>query len=247
MNILASYRYQMNDHKNSILIYYLIIFLLYIVAEGILNLVSPSIGAENSMSGNEAISLIFLFVVGLCTFKETFLFSLQNGICRKTLFCAKLLTMVSVAVLMAAADAVVLLLNRGISALTVGQPTCSLYGTIYGAPDGQSLVMLIPNFFLECLLALAVMATGYFITILFYRLNKTGKILVGAGVPVLFNIILPLIDFRFFHMSISRTAGRLMLFAVERPSHLIVSSILIFAVFYTAAFLLMRRAIVKRQ
>lgn len=250
MNILASYRYQMNDHKHAILVYYLIIFLIYIVAEGTLYIVSPdiSVGAQHSMNGNEVTSLIFLFVVGLCTFKETFLFSLQNGICRKTLFWAKILTMASVAALISVTDAVVLLIDRGLSSLTAPElVTYSLYGALYGAPDGQSIVMLIPNFFLEFLLALAVMAVGYFITILFYRLNKMGKILVGAGVPVLWCIILPLLDIQFFHMSLSISVGRLMMFAVKSPSHLIISTILIFAVFCAAAFLLMRRAVVKRQ
>lgn len=248
MNILASYRYQMKDHKNAVLVYYLIIFFIYIVAEGILFIVSPATEAESSMNGNEITSLIFLFVVGLCTFKETFLFSLQNGICRKTLFWAKLLTMVSIAALISVADAVVLLINRGCSLLANSQLTAySLYGALYGAPNGHSIKMLFPNFFIEFFLALAVMAVGYFITILFYRLNKMGKILVGAGIPVLWCIVLPLLDIRFFHMSISKAAGRLMVFAAERPSHLIVSSILIFVVFCAAAFLLMRRAVVKRQ
>lgn len=248
MNILASYRYQMKDHKTAILVYYLIIFLIYIVAEGILCFIFPAAGTESSMNGNEVTSLIFLFVIGLCTFKETFLFSLQNGICRKTLFCAKLLTMASVAALISVIDAVVLLIDRGFSSLANPEMTAySLYGLLYGAPDSQSIAMLVPNLFLEFLLALAVMAVGYFITVLFYRLNKLGKILVGAGVPVLWFIILPLLDIRFFNMSISISTGRLMMFAVKSPSHLIISSILIFAVFCAAAFLLMRRAVVKRQ
>lgn len=248
MNILASYRYQMKDHKTAILVYCLIIFLIYIVAEGILCFIFPAAGTESSMNGNEVTSLIFLFVIGLCTFKETFLFSLQNGICRKTLFCAKLLTMASVAVLISAIDAIVLLISHGISSLANPETiTYCLYGALYEAPGDQPLVMFIPNFFLECLMAMAVMAVGYFITVLFYRLNKLGKILVGAGVPVLWFIILPLLDIRFFNMSISIATGRLMMFAVKSPSHLIISSILIFAVFCAAAFLLMRRAVVKRQ
>lgn len=247
MNILASYRQQMADQKRAILIYWLIIFILFVVIDGGISFFYN--GLENSTTSSiEMVTLIFLFVAGLCSFKENFLLSVQNGISRKTLFCGRLLTTVSVALIMPVADLLIHLINRGILFLSGSTVTdLPLYGAAYCGTEATRLIYLIPNFFMEFVLSLAVMAAGYFITILFYRLNKLGKILVGAGVPVLLNIILPLLDIRFFHMAMTKTAARLMLFVAQRPSHLIITSILVCVVFCAASFLLMRRAVVKRQ
>lgn len=247
MHILASYRQQMADQKPAILIYSLIIFVLFVVIDGSISIFYN--GSEhNSLSSNEMVTLIFLFVLGLCSFKETFLLSVQNGISRKTLFCGRLLTMVSVALILSVIDLLFHLINRMILALAGASVTdLPFYGAAYCGTEASRAIYLIPNFFMEFVLGLAVMAAGYFITVLFYRLNKLGKILVGAGVPVLFNIVLPLLDFRFFHMAISKGAARLMLFVAEQPSHLMITSILVCIAFCTAALLLMRRAVVKRQ
>lgn len=247
MHILASYRQQMADQKPAILIYSLIIFVLFVIIDGGISIFYN--GSENNtISSNEMVTLVFLFVLGLCSFKETFLLSVQNGISRKTLFCGRLLTMVSVALLMPAVDLIIHLLNRAILSISGSSVTdIPFYGASYCGTEASRAIYLIPNFFMEFVLGLALMAAGYFITVLFYRLNKLGKILVGAGVPVLFNIVLPLLDFRFFHMAISKGAARLMLFVAERPSHLMITSILVCVAFCAAAFLLMRRAVVKRQ
>lgn len=251
MNILASYRQQMNDHKNSILIYWLVIFILFILLDIVVFIFSGFTGGNtnsSSVAGNEYVSLIFLFVIGLCTFKETFLFSMQNGVSRKTLFCAKLLTMASVAAVISAADIVFHLLGRALASfINPGMESFTMYGTLYEGAEADSAVYLIPNFFMEFLLAMAAMAVGYFITIMFYRLHKRGKIIVGAGVPVFFNIVLPAFDFRFFDGTIMLNLGHLMVFAVSRPSHLFLSAALVFVVFSVASFLLMRKAVVKRS
>lgn len=245
MNIFASYRQQMADHKNSILVFWLVLCFVFIVLDRVLSLIVTDVGSDANMGTNEFVTLIFAFVAALCSFKENFLLSVQNGISRKTLFSARLLTTLSVAVVLSAGDMVLHGINRALCALSGGE-VITMYGMLYCGEEAARPIYMLPNFFVEFFLALAVMSVGYFITVLFYRLNKMGKIFVAAGVPILFNIVVPLMDMRFFHMAVSKACGRLIFYMVKLPSHLMVSSIVIFLIFCAAAFLLMRKAVIKR-
>lgn len=250
MNTLASYRYQMADHKWSILIYYLVIVGLSLII-GTTIAISINYGAiENesaSSTGLEMPTLIFLFVVGLCTFKETFLMSLQNGVSRKTLFTSKIMTIVSVALIMSVVDKLLYLIYSLIFKSTGSSIiTMTAYESMYARGSVGTLQIQLESLLFEFVLALAAMACGYFISIMFYRLNKLGKVLVGAGVPALLFFGIPILDFTLFSGAITQTMSRLMAFACGTPMHMIVSSLLAFVIFSAAAFVLMRRAVVKR-
>ena len=251
MNILPSYRYQMADHKKSILIFYVVIVVLSLIFGFSTTLIinGNDAAVHGSTSGNEMATVIFLFVVGLCTFKETFLISLQNGVSRKTLFTAKLLTMLSVAVIMAMIDKIFFLLYAAALSITNSQVTAStFYEALYPSSTAGAgpLMLHAESFFFEVLLALAAMAAGYFITIMFYRLSKTGKVIVGAGVPVLFLMAIPWADQYFFNGKITIALVKLIMTAVNTPSHMAVTCLLAIVVFNALAFTLMRKAVVKQ-
>lgn len=251
MNILPSYRYQMADHKKSILIFYIVVIgLSLIFGFGSALILSSHDGAvQGSSKGNEMATVIFLFVVGLCTFKETFLLSLQNGVSRKTLFTAKLLTMLSVAVIMSLIDKVYyLIFTASMSATNDHFTVATFYEGLYpsSTADTGALQLHVESFFFEILLALAAMAAGYFITIMFYRLNRTGKVIVGAGVPVLFLMVIPWVDQYFLGGTITLALVKLILTAVNTPSHMAVTCLLAIVVFNALAFTLMRKAVVKQ-
>lgn len=247
MNILASYRYQMADHKKAILIFYLAIICFFIGVNTLMSVTAegPSGGGTGIVTGNETASVIFLFVIGLCTFKETFLLSLQNGSSRKTLFAAKLLTMGSVTAIISAIDLILILISKAILSVMDHSIVVPLFYAIYGGDIG-SPVLYAKNFLLELLLALAATAVGYFITIMFYRLNKAGKIIVGAGFPVLCIMVIPYVDMLFLQGKISQTLFSIMTYIVASPVRFMISGFLTFAVFSALAFLLMRKAVIKK-
>lgn len=248
MNILASYRYQMADHKKSIVIFYLVIVTLICVASvsSIVTFHGKINGSGITVSGGELATIVFLFVVGLCTFKETFLFSIQNGSSRKTLFAAKLLTMASVAAIMSLVDTVLYLIQNALQGFThVSTHAYRGYELFFDSTQEASPVLLqIKSFFLEFLIALAVMAAGYLITVLFYRLNKAGKIAVSVGVPMLFMFGFPLLDY-VTAWSLTRFFAKASDYAFGTPLHMFISCFLIFAVASGLAFLLMRKAVVR--
>ena len=106
MNLKATYKYQLREYKNSVIIYYLVVVLVYIFFG-----VSTSIMEETnfqSTGGIELSTVIFLFVIGLNSFKETFLMLLQNGISRRTMFLGRMMTAVTLSFGMMAIDRIFL-------------------------------------------------------------------------------------------------------------------------------------------
>ncbi len=172
MKLRAAYRYQIHDLKFSILIYYCVIVGLFIlVAASALAFIgngNVSVNANGSIGGA---TFIFLFVLGLNSFKENFLFSLQNSVSRKTLFSSRLAVFATLAVFMNIVDLVLGYVLALAASLRVG---------INVAGYAPSFVGLLSSMFF----AFTILMLGYFLTILFFRLNKLGKVLVGAGVPV---------------------------------------------------------------
>lgn len=238
----------MADHKKSILIFYLVIVALNCVANvsSVIAFHGEINGSGTAVVGGEFATMVFLFVVGLCTFKETFLLSIQNGSSRKTLFTAKLLTMASVAAIMSLADTILYLILNAFQSFThVNTYAYRGYELFFMNSHGENPVLLqIKSFFLEFLIALAVMAAGYLITILFYRLNKAGKVAVSVGVPMLFMFGFPLLDY-ITAGSFTRFFAKVSVYAFGTPPHMFISCFIIFAIASGLAFLLVRKAVVR--
>lgn len=76
--------YLLRDYRNTILIMYLCVYLVFVflIVGGTSNLGNSSAG------GFEWASMITIFVVGLCSFKECFKFFSANGVSRKTQLCS---------------------------------------------------------------------------------------------------------------------------------------------------------------
>ena len=79
MNTATSFRLQLKECRSALMIYYIIILLIFAIA-------SIGMSSGNSTSGLEASTAWFLFVYGMNTFRANFLFHLQFGSTRKTLF-----------------------------------------------------------------------------------------------------------------------------------------------------------------
>ena len=93
MNIKISVKYQFQDITRALIIFCGILLIL------ILTLFIP--GLQGTTNGLEISAFIFLFVIGLNTFKENFGMFLQNGVSRKTIFAGKLLSTCVVSAIMA--------------------------------------------------------------------------------------------------------------------------------------------------
>lgn len=249
-NLKAAYQYQLADHKRPILIFYMI--LLAVLALMIVGAVSVNASSSRTMIGGlDFATAIFVFVAGLCNFKEPFLMLLQNGVSRKSVFAARLLVSLTVAGILAVIDKFILLLGKAILHLGDNAQFFSFFEQVYagGLARNNAVLLHVKLLVLDFLMYLALLAAGYFITIVFYRLGKAGKVAVGAGVPVGLTIVLPIVDSMLFDSAISYAFGRFLDAAfgltASNPYAAMVTFVLTFALFSCLAWLLMRRAVIK--
>ena len=96
----------------------------------------------------------------------------------------------------------------------------------------------------------AAMMFGYFITTLYYRLNKAGKIAVSISVPGILIVGLPIFDAVVTGGMIYRAFWRFVAFALgllsgPNPYYAMVSSLLAVALFAAFSWMLVRRAVIK--
>jgi hypothetical protein len=241
MNLKSSIKYQLMDAKKSLIIYYSIVYIILIA----FIFLSPL--SNSSLGGVETASMIFLFIAGLNSFRETFQMFLQNSLSRRTLFKSYVLSIVPITILMAFIDSI-----NGIIASSLARYE-SAYVQSYGQRylGNSTDIQLIIEGFLWYIFAYAFIAMlGYFITILYYRMNKALKLLVSIGVPALFVIVLPIIDTNFTGGAISRAIGKFFMFAWGysngfNPYFSMVTCTIFFILFGGLSYLLMKKAIIK--
>ena len=109
------------------------------------------------------------------------------------------------------------------------------------SPFGMHMESLVFNFAAYFM----AMSIGYLITVVFYRMNKLGKLAVGAGLPVLFLIILPTLDAMLFKGLITENVlnflFRVLGLTVGNPMYAVASFFVVAAIMLTASWLIMRR------
>lgn len=247
MRIKQSAKYQLSEALKSLIIFYAIVIGLQLVFTIVVAIVSNfNMYGNSSTGGFDTASSIFIFILGLCAFKENFHMLVQNGFSRRSVFggraVAALLICGGAAILDSLLFWVFRLLSAGISGFEVSSSFLLIYG--------WNGVASIPAFVLHNFaFALMVMAAGYLITILFYRLPTGGKVGVGVGVPVLLTIVFPLFDVFVTKGAISMGIARFINFALgmsaRQPFMAVLTYLVAACLLGLLAWLLMRRANVK--
>lgn len=260
MRISAPYKYQLYDHKSSIIIYYIIILLLILLM--FLSVVSLSfayhgeiveVKSDVSFGGFEAATCIFLFISGMCCFKENFRFLSLNGVSRLSFFWSRVLVFLSVSAIMVIIDTAVRYLVSFFGSIffhgSISQQ--SIYGLIFyrhSAAVGP-VATFFENMLFCFLVNIFLLSLGYIITLIFYRLNKPGKTCVGVGVPVLLLIVLPILDSEVFHDKISDSVSSVLNYILGvgtgLPWRSMITFLVSFAVLMGICFLLILKAPVK--
>lgn len=249
MNIKASTRYQMNEYIKSIKVFYLVVVLV-IVLFSTLTIVSSS-SNFSSTGGIEGSAMIFLFILGLNSFKETFLMMLQNGTTRKSMFIGRLITILATSVFMAVIDRFVVNIGGLINNISEDYHMVGMYEMFF-QNRVESLHIVVMN--LEAILITigvyaAAMIAGYFITTAYYRMNKILKVAISIGVPTSLVILLPVLDSAIFNGKIAVAIGKIFAFIFGgksgNPYNLLVTCILFSIVGIGLSWLLIRKAVEK--
>ncbi len=188
MRLKTASKYIFSELKNSVLSFYLSILVLTITFAIMSSFISSK--GNSSFNGIEMITAIFLFVVGLNSFRRNYLFLISNGVPRRTQFKSFFLAAIPVTVGMAVIERVL----EAIFRLMTNYHT--LYGMLY-QDKTQSNGNMVISLLWSITLYTCVITLGYFITLAYYRMNKIQKIIVSVGVPVFFTMVLPYIMHNF--------------------------------------------------
>lgn len=183
MKIKQTMRYKLNEYFRSSLIFYIVIAVLFIttlILRSVLN------AKYINMGGMESASMIFVFVLGLNSFKQEFGLFTQNGISRKSLW----VNFLACAMLVSIAMSLINSLFPVLFGKTLGYT--SIFNNQYRPflKESFSIVGLVWNVMSH----FSLMCVGFFITTLYYRMNKALKVIVSVGIPALFFVILPVVE-----------------------------------------------------
>jgi len=191
MKLKSSQKYYLSSIKPAITIFYIVMLCLSIVSI-ILNLSLE--GSNSSFGGVAAASIIFLFVAGICSFSEEFNMFIQNGITRKELWKGFSVSILIIACIMSVIDLIILFI------LSLIINTESLVLMITSTYVDNMVLKVINAFFLQIIFYSLALTIGYFIRLIYYRMNKFGRIIVSITVPGFFLIALPILS-SFYDMS----------------------------------------------
>jgi hypothetical protein len=231
------FQYLIHETIRPVVIFYIVI--IAVLALGLsMTVIFPESTVE--LDGMKLSTVIFLFVVGLNSFKSGYLYLQANGVTRRYYYAGGLIALVAVAAAMTVVDAayyealhLFMPVNRGLSPL--------LYpGSGYLAGFVWTLAF-----------NLLAVGAGWFITMLYYRMGKALKILVSVAVPAILLAGVPIIDFH-TGSTFTKTAVlvfRALLGLAGTPNAYIgaLSMAAFAAIAFGFCFLLVRRAPVKEQ
>lgn len=245
-----STKYQIKETLPAIGIFYAIV----IGSTILLAIISGSISPDEpaSLTGMELASCIFLFVAGLNSFKENFKMLMQNSVSRRSIMLGRLITTGIVSLFFAVVDCALFLLSDLYFASFENVVHANLFGDLYSRSlaDLPFIVVILLTIVFSFFVNMALSCAGYFITLLFYRMNKLGKTLIGAGVPVVFLYLIPILDHIFNNGRLSIAFAKFIDFAYGISAgaygRAFLSFFIMSALFSTFSWLLMRKAAVKK-
>ena len=246
MNLKVTIKYQLSEYKKPVIIFY---FVIICVITLMFTLTRCFDSTTSKFGGMEMSSIIFLFVMGLNSFKESFRMHLQNGVSRKTMVIGKMISAVVVCVGMAFIDRIIALIGQWVASSNEKLIYQGILEQLYTRSNIGSVQTQLEGFLFNICIYLAVFTIGYFITIAYYRMNNALKIAVSVGVPAGLFIILPIVDVSITGGRISKALSSMLDFAFGfskgNPYYAMVTGILMFAVFNGLSWLMVRKAVDK--
>lgn len=189
MRLKSVIKYNLSEIKASIVVFYGVM-LAVIALLGVSFIEMSNNNTNGNMGGAEVATVIFIFVVGLNSFKNNYLFLSTNGISRKTQFKGFASSAFIICILLAAID------NIYLNILPLFMDYGSLFSQIYTpwAEEMSKVQVILTGFVWSIAVYFMAIAAGYFITVLYYRMNKLLKTVVSIAVPALLCVVLPVID-----------------------------------------------------
>lgn len=187
MNLKAVVKYQLNDILKALCIYYVSFIVPFIfLSLTFIRIADSSVGiVDSTVGGMDGVSMIFIFIAGLNSFKKKFEFFQANSITRTEQHFGFIITVWFIAVGMALVDNIFAFVFSNF--MTYHSAYYQFFGHANSSvTEGTFDLSFYFASFIWAVFAYAMFFTiGYFITLLYYKMNKVWKITVSVGVPTL--------------------------------------------------------------
>ena len=245
MNSYKLAKYNIKSSLKSIIIFYCIFI-------SVIILISITSGKNSRFSGIEISSMIFLFVLGLNSFKENFYFSQANNIPRIDYLKSIVITILPIALVMSILD---IILNRIYNIFAVA-PT--IYDLFYGDfprvydyagvwIQNNSIQILIGTVTFLIALYILAFAIGLLITMIFYKCNKTMRILIFLS-PIVIEAILGSVIYRFpqFGEKSGAFIDNILGISTQNSYICAITFICLFIITMCFVYMIVRRVVIKK-
>lgn len=156
-------KYQLYNFQNAVAIYYLVIILI-----GLLFFIASTNESSQTSSFSTG-SVIFIFILGLVTFRESFLFMQVNNVSRRIFFLGNLIAGLILAVIMAVID---FFIDNVFDKLITYQ---GLFEQLYYRTG------FIAQFVWSSMVLFFFLSLGWLTTMIYYRCNTLQKTLVSLS------------------------------------------------------------------
>jgi hypothetical protein len=244
------YAYYLSDSKKSLAIFYGIIILIYILFVSTVVITH----GDGTIGGMEMSSVIFIFVLGLNSFKSSFHFGLANGVSRRTQFVSFAAAAATLGAFMAVID---IIIENVISVIFSPSPLyLSFYGARYSTlfTNGLTFInhiqILFEQFLWSTFLYAMLAMLGFCITLIYYRSNLIVKYVVSTLPFLILLVLVPYVDKATngaFIQWVGNFIARSMGFGQSINPYIALFSFLIgFGFFALCSYLLMRRAVIRQ-
>ncbi len=237
MKIISTIKYQLIDAKRSLFVFFGSLILA-------LALISVSATGSAQISGFEMVSVIFIFVMGLNSFKSAFYFSLANGVSRKTQFISFIASTAIVSMILILVNSILYLIFSNFI------PYISLYAQLYFRDSPFSFTDNIWSGMLWSFLLFFMAAVlGYMICLIYYRSGLILKLIVSIAPPAFLFIVLPFMA-RLYPQAaqywLSLAGNALGVYPTANPYHGMLTFLTCSILFSAAGYLLIRHAPIKK-
>lgn len=252
MNANKIMKFRLRESLMPVLVFFLIILTITIALIVTFELSSADT-INVTLGGMESGIYIFLFIMGLSSFKDIFHMSLQNGVSRKTMFKGNVLSTLIIAGVLTILSQL-LMLGGKIYSLNESNFSFNgyvelLYATRYLAKGGLSFNLFFESTIYIFCFSISALALGYLISNLYYRFSKKVRVVVSISVPVILFVIVPIWNFAVADGKIYTAIWKIISFVLGltsgNPYYAIVTAIVGSGILLTLSWLLTRKTELK--
>ena len=250
MRTKKSFKYQFQEVWQSIGMLYLVQIGMRLLAL----LIASKIGGEYvTMNGMNMMSAMFMLIIGMCSFTESFQFLLQNGVSRKQILAGKMLVFAAGAGMCGVADTLLATVDQKLNGwgnIKFGGEILPLFYPEF-LEQASSVVRAIVSVALLSVVYALFAGAGYMVSIIWYRLNKIGRIIFAFGVPAVLLLVYPLADYFLFGgrsmIAIMNAIMKLSGLADGNPFYGLISGVIGLVILAGFSILLIRKTVVRRE